>query len=373
MSTSPYDSSQAFEIYAAAQLAAMNSLKTLSTLSNDQVKIATQPKDEVLRQDKVRLFEYRPIAPALPDMPPILICYGLFGRQTMIDLQEDRSLVRHLLEAGHRVFVIDWGTPSRIDKNMSLDDYILGYLQQCLHHVNVLNGNRPSLVLGICQGGTFAACLAALKPSLFASLALAITPIDFRAQPEDFLFGTGLLNLWISQWQEEDIDLILDIHGNMPGQMYGAMFSALTPMASMTKYNIGLAKIAGNHKAMLNFLRMEKWIADRPDHPGAAAKQWLHDLYGHNALVEGNLMLGGQTVDLRKITCPVLNIYAQKDHIVPACSSQALADFIPDDRYTDLAFSGGHIGVFVSNKAQGLVAKALSEWMQQQIKPQNTA
>ena len=27
----------------------------------------------------------------------------------------------------------------------------------------------------------------------------------------------------------------------------------------------------------MNFLRMEKWLADRPHHPGEAAKQWFKD------------------------------------------------------------------------------------------------
>ena len=47
-------------------------------------------------------------------------------------------------------------------------------------------------------------------------------------------------------------------------------------------------------KKLLNFLRMEKWIADRPHHPGEAAKQWLKDLYQGNKLVKGELELGGE-------------------------------------------------------------------------------
>lgn len=359
---------ESWQAWMDTQVSAMKSFKVLADTADEEVEIATLPKDEVFRADKVRVFEYQALARTKTSLPPILICYGLFGRQTMIDLQEDRSLVRNLLEAGHRVFVVDWGTPSRVDKNLSLDDYILGYLQSALGHVNQLNDGRPSLVFGICEGGTFASCLAALKPELFAGLALAITPIDFRGQPEKFWLGEGQLNLWVSQWTEEDIDLLLETYGNMPGQMYGAMFSALTPMATMTKYNLGLAKLAGNEAATMNFLRMEKWIAGRPDHPGAAAKQWLYNLYVENQLVKGAFEIGGQIVDLRDITCPVLNIYAVKDHIVPVTCSKPLEAFIAEDKYTDLCFPGGHVGVFVSSKAQGVVAGGLSDWMTANLK-----
>ena len=62
---------------------------------------------------------------------------------------------------------------------------------------------------------------------------------------------------------------------------------------------------------------MEKWLADRPHHPGAAAKQWLIDLYKENRLAKGTFELGGETVDLKRLTMPVLNVYALQDTIIP--------------------------------------------------------
>ena len=103
----------------------------------------------------------------------------------------------------------------------------------------------------------------------------------------------------------------------LPGELTGAIFSSLTPMASMTKYNIGLANMDGDEAAILNFLRMEKWIADRPDHPGEAARQWLNELYRENQLVKGEFEVCGEKIDLSNINCPVLNIYAEQDHIIP--------------------------------------------------------
>ena len=70
-----------------------------SKVRDDAVTIATTPKDEVWRQDKVTLHHYRPLA-NLKIPTPVLIVYGLIGRYTMADLQEDRSLVRNLLNLG---------------------------------------------------------------------------------------------------------------------------------------------------------------------------------------------------------------------------------------------------------------------------------
>jgi polyhydroxyalkanoate synthase len=118
-----------------------------------------------------------------------------------------------------------------------------------------------------------------------------------------------------------------------------------------------------DEKKLLNFLRMEKWLADRPDHPGEAAKQWLKDLYQDNKLVKGEFRINGRLVDLKKVTMPVLNVFAQEDHIIPPRSSQALKACIGTKVYTELPLPGGHVGVFVSGKSQGILGKNIFSWL----------
>lgn len=336
----------------------------LGEVKNEDIAIAETPADVVFEIDKVRLLRYRAITKIRSDIPPMIICYGLFGRQTMIDLQEDRSLVRNLLMEGIDLYVVDWGNPTRADQYLNFDDYVELYLGSCVEHVYEANGSKPVNMFGICEGGTFATMLAAFRPELFAGLALAITPIDFHGDQKNFWRGEGFLNSWVGNLSKDDIDLLIDTHGMLPGEMTGAVFSSLTPIASMTKYNIGLARMEGNEAMMLNFLRMEKWIADRPDHPGEAARQWLNDLYRENQLVNGEFEICGEKIDLKKISCPVINIYAEQDHIIPVSCSKALGQFISKKNYDEIGFPGGHVGVFVSRKAQGVVAGGLVDWLE---------
>ena len=342
---------------------AVRSSDVLSGTKQDTVEIAETPSDVIFQIDKVRVLRYRALTKRRTDIPPTLICYGLFGRQTMIDLQEDRSLVRNLLLDGIDVYVVDWGSPTRADQFLDMDDYIDLYLGSCVEFVVGKNDDKPITMFGICEGGTFAVALAAVRPELFAGLALAITPVDFNGEPDTFWPGEGFLNSWIKNLSKEDVDLIIDTYGMLPGAMTGAVFSSLTPIASMTKYNLGLAAMDGDEAAILNFLRMERWIADRPDHPGAAARQWLNQLYRNNDLAEGRFEVCGLPVDLSNIQCPVLNIYALQDHIIPVSCSRALSKFLPRKLYEEIGFPGGHVGVFVSRKAQGVVAGGLSEWI----------
>jgi polyhydroxyalkanoate synthase len=149
----------------------------------------------------------------------------------------------------------------------------------------------------------------------------------------------------------------------------GAVFNLMTPMRSLLKYNLDLLEVVDDQQRLLNWLRMEKWIADRPDHPGEAARQWLKDLYQQNRLVRNALELDGRRVDLGRISMPVLNVYAKDDHIIPPATSQALGPCVGTTDYRELALPGGHIGVFVGGRAQSLFAPAVAAWLAERDRP----
>jgi polyhydroxyalkanoate synthase len=326
-----------------------------SKLHDDDVAIATTPKDEVWRQDKVSLYHYRPLADKKV-ATPVLIVYGLIGRYTMADLQEDRSLVRNLLNLGIDLYVVDWG---------NLDDYIDGYLADCLEAIRERHGIDKVSLLGICEGGVFTTCYAALHPQTVKSMVLTITPIDFHGDTVENRLGHGFINLWTRSLTPEDVDRLIEAYGNLPGEFMGSVFSQMTPMRTLLKYNLDLLEVVDDDKKFLNFLRMEKWIADRPHHPGEAAKQWLKDLYQDNKLINGTFTINGQTVNLCNITMPVLNVFAKDDHIIPPATSQALGAHVGTKDYSELALPGGHVGVFVGGKSQALLGSGIVKWLEE--------
>jgi polyhydroxyalkanoate synthase len=137
----------------------------------------------------------------------------------------------------------------------------------------------------------------------------------------------------------------------------------MTPFRSLAKYNLTLLEVGQDRDKLMNFLRMEKWLADRPDHTAASARQWLKDLYQHNKLAKGELEIGGEQVDLQAITMPVLNIYTETDHIIPAPASTALKDKVGSRDYTEAPVPGGHIGVFVSRQ-QAKLREQIVGWLE---------
>ena len=159
-------------------------MRRLAEISEEELAIATVPRDEVWREDMVRLYRCRPVVDK-PHAVPVLITYALVGRFQMIDLEADRSLVRKLLAEGFDVYFIDWGTPSRAQRWLTIDDYVSGYLDRCVDVIRERSEQHTINMLGICQGGVFTACYAALYPGKVRNVAFTVTPIDFHGDKDD--------------------------------------------------------------------------------------------------------------------------------------------------------------------------------------------
>lgn len=324
--------------------------------------IGGTPREAVFRAGKATLFRYLPRAAADPSLDPVLIVYGLVGRHTMTDLGPDRSLVSALLDRGADVYLVDWGGVGRADRWMALDDFIDGYLHDCVGALTARAG-RPPALLGVCEGGVFSLIYAALHPRALARLCLTITPVDFHADLADG--PEGWLNRWVRAMPVGEIDALIDAFGNLPGGLLGAGFQTMTPRRTIRSYAVDLPAAAADPAALEQFLRVEAWLADRPDHPGAAARQWLVDLYKENRLVEGRLTISGRRVDLSNVARPVLNVYGLRDHIIPPACVRALRRHAPPALYRELPLPTGHAGVIVGATGLAALPPAITAWMRE--------
>jgi polyhydroxyalkanoate synthase len=309
-------------------------------------------RSEAFRIDRTLLWHYAPSATDA-GLAPVVICYALVNRPTMLDLQPDRSLMRGLLARGLDVWLVDWGYPEAGDRGLSLDDYVNRYLGACLDHVRAACGAPAVNLLGVCQGGTLSICHAALHPARVRNLVTMVTPVDFHT-PDNLL----------SKWaQKLDADGLVEAFGNVPGAMLNAAFLALRPLGLTAGKFAGLAAIADDREALANFLRMERWIHDSPDQAGTAFREFMRDFFRENRLVRGGLTVGGRAVEPRRITCPVLNVYALRDHLVPPSASRPLRGLTGSPDYADFEFDGGHIGIYVSRKAQEILPRRIADWL----------
>jgi polyhydroxyalkanoate synthase len=319
-----------------------------------EVDVGVSPKDPVYREDKLVLYHFRPRV-AAPDKTPVLIVYALVNRHYMTDLQEDRSTVRSLLDQGVDVYLIDWGYPDEADRFLELDDYINRYIRRCVEHICRAHKLPAINLLGICQGGTFSLCFAALHPEKVRNLVVMVTPVDFHT-PDN------VLSLWA---REVDVDLMVNTLGNVPGELLNWTFLSLKPFRLTGQKYLDMANLMEDPVKLKNFLRMEKWIFDSPDQAGEAYRQFIKYFFQENRLIKGNLEIGGAKVELARVTMPIFNVYATEDHLVPPAASTALGKHVGTRDYTEFAFKGGHIGIYVSGRAQKEIPAAIAQWLRE--------
>ena len=332
---------------------AAKAVGALSEIRDADVQVATTPREEIHHIGGKTLYRIVGAGPRRV-ATPVLVVYAMVGRWTVLDLQDDRSFLRNLSDGGCDVYVLDWGNPTPADRFDDFSDMIDVYLDGFVdaicdrHEIDKVN------LLGICQGGVLSLCYAALHPERVRNLVTCVTPVDFHADVEDEKLDRGFMNVWTRNLSPSDIDLLIDTIGNVPGEVGGALFSLMTPMRSLAKYNLTLMEVGQDRDKLMNFLRMEKWLSDRPAHTAESARQWLKDLYQENRLARGDLVIGGRPVDLSAVAMPVLNIYSETDHIIPAPASKAMRGRVGSHDYTEAPTKGGHIGIFCSRSQQEL-------------------
>jgi polyhydroxyalkanoate synthase len=323
-------------------------------LAAGEIDTGVTPRTVVYKEDKLELYRYdRPEGSEASNKIPLLVVYALVNRPYMTDIQEDRSTVRGLMATGQDVYLIDWGYPDGSDYALTMDDYINGYMDRCVDYICEQHGIDKINILGICQGGTFSLCYTSMHQDKVRNLVTMVTPVDFQT-PDN------MLSAWV---QNVDVDLLVDTLGNIPGDMLNWTFLSLKPFSLTGQKYVNMVDLLDDPKKVKNFLRMEKWIFDSPDQAGETFRQFIQDFYQKNGLIGGEVVIGEHTVDLQNIKNPVLNIYAQKDHLVPPDASKPLGGLVGTDDYTELAFPGGHIGIYVSGKAQKEVTPAIGDWL----------
>ena len=316
--------------------------------------IAQTPYEVVYQEDRVKLKHYLPRTKSRYKTP-LLVTYALINRETMLDLQPGRSVVERFLDSGIDLYMIDWGYPTRKDRFLGFDDHINGYMDNIVDFIRERHKVEKINLMGICMGGTFSVIYSALHPEKIKNLITTVTPTNFDTKK-------GLLHVWM---KNIDVDRIVDTYGNLPADMMNLGFLLLNPARLMIDKYVGFMEHNDNKQFVENFVRMEKWIFDSPDLPGEVFRQFIKDCYQGNKLLKNQLEVGGQLVNLKKLTMPLLNIYGKFDHLVPPEACDQLVKHVGSKDTEDICLDTGHIGIYVSSKYQKEFAPKIAGWLKE--------
>ena len=328
-------------------------LKTFNILNDvDEIDVEPSPKTLELEMDNCKLYHYKSRKRNKIKFP-LLIVYALVNKYYMMDIQEDRSFIKKLLEQGLDIYILDWGYPERADRFLTMEDHIDGYMNDCVDFLREKHKVDKINLLGVCQGGTFSVIYSALYPEKIKNLVTMVTPVDFSTED-------GLLNIWS---RNMDVDEMVDSYGNISGDFMNFGYLMLKPFQLNIEKYYNFIKSSNTLNDIKNFMRMEKWIFDSPDQAGETFRKFIKDFYQENKLVKGTFELGGKKVKLKNITMPLLTIFAEQDHLVPPASTKPLNDLVGSEDKTMISFKGGHIGIYVSSRSQKELAPSVGKWI----------
>ncbi len=323
-------------------------------LENLDTELAKTAYEVVYQEDRVKLKHYIPRTKSRYKTP-LLVVYALINRETMLDLQPGRSVVERFLDNGIDLYMIDWGYPTRKDRFLGFDDHINGYMDNIVDFIRKQHKVEKINLMGICMGGTFSVVYSALHPEKIKNLVTTVTPTNFDTKK-------GLLHVWM---EKMDVDRVVDTYGNLPADIMNLGFLLLNPARLMIDKYIGFMEHMDNKQFVENFIRMEKWIFDSPDLPGEVFRQFVRDCYQGNKLLKNELEVGGNRVDLKKLTMPLLNIYGKYDHLVPPEACEKLVHHVGSKDTEDICLNTGHIGIYVSSKYQEEFAPKIAGWLKE--------
>jgi polyhydroxyalkanoate synthase len=329
----------------------------------NRVQVGSTPHDVVYEEGSLKLLRYRNET-AIAFQEPILICYALVNRPYILDLQPTRSVVQQLMKRGFEVYLIDWGIPTAADRTMRLYDYVCGLMKNVAAFVRNDSRQDQFNLFGYCMGGTMSTMFTALQPELVRSLTLLAAPIDFSGDD-------ALLHLWTRE-EYFDVDRLLDAYGNCPGSLLQGAFRLMKPVQNFVDKYFTFYENLHDDGYLENFFAMERWGQDNIPVAGETFREFVKYLYQRNQLIKGEFRLRHDVpVKLEGITCPLLLLTADFDHLVPPSSTLGIEPYVRSKEVKKMAIHAGHVGLAVSSKAHRELWPAATNWIAERSTPRS--
>ena len=253
------------------------------------------------------------------ELPPIFLLPSLINRTDVLHLSEEWSLVRKLTQRGHRVRLLDWGSPGPIEQTFDIGDYLdraAAWLRLAREQ-----DRQGQVLVGYCMGGTLSVPLAQVlgQSGDVAGLALMAAPWDFHATPLDQREGLRKAHeAWYNAYPDKPLTV----------DFLQMLFFSLDPGSAFRKFErfIDLDPACPKFEY---FTRLEDWLNDGVELVTEVANDTLYGWYSANRPRRGEWVWRGTRIDPSKVRLPARVILPLRDRIVPPQSARVLADLLP--------------------------------------------
>ena len=306
--------------------------------------IATSPGKVVFRNRMFELIQYSPSTKKVHETP-LVVFPPWINKFYILDLKEQNSLVKWVVDQGYTLFMVSWVNPDPTYRDVGMEDYVEdGYLA-AVREVKAITGAQQVNAVGYCIAGTTLSLTLSLMKQKgdtsikSATLFTALT--DFSDQGE---FQPFLTDDFIDGIEAETED-----KGILPSIIMARTFSFLR--SNDLVYGPAVKSyMMGETPPAFDLLY---WNGDGANLPAKMAMQYLRGLCQGNELSDGGFDLMGHHLVLDDVDVPICAIACETDHIAPWKDSYRGVQQMGAKDKTFIMTQSGHIAGIVNPPSKG--------------------
>lgn len=303
--------------------------------------LATTPGSVVYRNELMELIQYAPTTAEVRTIPLVIVPPWI-NKYYILDLNEKKSLLRHLVNQGYTVFVVSWKNPASEQAETTFDDYLMKGMKQAIEVARAICKVPQVHVTGYCIGGSGLTALMAWLNREYADAAevpvahwtLLATLVDF-SRP-------GAIEVFIDERTIEALEQMMAQHGYLDGREMSRAFRLLRSNSLIWQYFVN-SYLYGEAPPPFDVLY---WNTDVTRMPRAMHSYYLRRFYLDNALIEKDaLTMAGHPIDLGRISQPLYAVGCEEDHIAPWKATFLIARHVAGPVRYSLSSSGHILGI----------------------------
>ncbi|MCF6443849.1 class I poly(R)-hydroxyalkanoic acid synthase [Nereida sp. MMG025] len=301
--------------------------------------LGTTPGKVVFRNRMFELIQYAPTTEQVHETP-LVIFPPWINKFYVLDLKEQNSLLKWIVDQGFTLFVVSWVNPDESYADVGLEDYIQEGYMAAIAEAKKISGTKKVNAVGYCIAGTtLSLTLSKMKQDKDKS----INSATFFTTLTDFS-DRGEVGVFLEDDFVDGIEKQVQQDGVLNSYFMSRTFSYLRSndliyQPAIRSYMLGEAPPAFD----LLF-----WNGDGTNLPGKMAIEYLRGLCQRDEFASDGFDLFGQTLKIKDVNVPVCAIACEADHIAAWKSSFNGVKKMGSKDKTFILSESGHIAGIVN-------------------------
>lgn len=291
--------------------------------------------------------------------PPhaVLIVAAPIKRPYIWDIAPTVSAIRCCLDAGLRVYLLEWLPASEETCNVGIAECVQA-ISAALEAITSGVENQKPILVGHSLGGTLAAIYAASAPGTVSGLVLLSAPLCFRAG--ESVFRDALVSLVPDPVSDSK---------PYPGSILSLASAAASPLTFIRSRFTDAIHSAVDPVAMDIHTRVERWALDEVALPGKLLSEIIELLYRENRFCRGILKVEQQKIGPENLSAPTLAVVNTADLVAPLLSVSPIGEALGSERFRIIEYPGEsgaglqHLGILVGRYAHAQVWPQIIDWI----------